>query len=109
MVPPFRAGRRSQRFHDEPDRSNATAFPLHEFLTKRENEILAELLQGASNKDIARRFAISLGAVAQHRAQIIRKFGARNTADLVRIVMSELWSKVLADVKRERLLETQEV
>jgi DNA-binding CsgD family transcriptional regulator len=84
------------------------ACSLHESLTRRENEILAELLQGASNKEMARRFAISPLAVAQHRAQIIRKLGARNTADLVRIVMSDLWSKVLADVKRERLLETQE-
>jgi FixJ family two-component response regulator len=58
-------------------------------LTQRESEVVAQLLTGASNKEIARRLGISPRTIEIHRAHIMEKLGARNAADLVRIVMSK--------------------
>ncbi|NBQ39539.1 MAG: LuxR family transcriptional regulator, partial [Alphaproteobacteria bacterium] len=43
---------------------------------------------GASNKEAGRQLGISPRTVEVHRARIMEKIGARNTADLVRIVYS---------------------
>lgn|SRR5262249_4150505 len=58
-------------------------------LTRREGEVLARLLTGASNKEVARQLGISPRTIEIHRAHIMGKLGAKNAADLVRIVMSE--------------------
>jgi len=58
-----------------------------EVLTKRENQIMRELIKGRSNKEIARDLSISPRTVEVHRARVLEKAGARNVADLVRIVL----------------------
>ena len=58
-------------------------------LTRREGDVLAQLLTGASNKEVARQLGISPRTIEIHRAHIMDKLGAKNAADLVRIVMSE--------------------
>ena len=63
-------------------------FPGHSLLTPREREVLAEIAGGASNKEVGRRLGISPRTVEVHRARIMEKIGARNAADLVRIVLS---------------------
>ena len=60
-----------------------------EMLTARELEVLEQVAQGASNKEAGRRLGISPRTVEVHRARIMEKLGARNTADLIRIVLSE--------------------
>lgn len=62
-------------------------FPRSELLTPREREVLEKIVQGASNKEIGRQLGISPRTVEVHRARIIEKLGARNTADLMRIVL----------------------
>jgi FixJ family two-component response regulator len=57
-------------------------------LTRRECEVLAEIVGGASNKEAARRLHISPRTIEVHRARIMGKLGARNTADLMRIVLA---------------------
>ncbi|HWW48793.1 MAG TPA: response regulator [Xanthobacteraceae bacterium] len=57
-------------------------------LTRRECDVLAEVARGASNKEAGRRLHISPRTVEVHRARIMGKLGARNTADLMRIVLS---------------------
>jgi two-component system, LuxR family, response regulator FixJ len=57
-------------------------------LTRREMEIAALIADGASNKEAGRRLGISHRTVELHRAHIMEKLGARNAADLVRIVLS---------------------
>jgi len=50
--------------------------------------VLIHLAEGASNKEVGRRLGISPRTVEVHRARIMNKIGARNAADLVRIVLS---------------------
>ena len=57
-------------------------------LTRREREVAALIADGASNKEAGRRLGISPRTVELHRAHIMEKLGARNAADLVRIVLS---------------------
>jgi DNA-binding CsgD family transcriptional regulator len=56
-----------------------------EGLTRREREVLTEITAGASNKEAGRRLGISPRTIEVHRASIMDKLGAKNTADLVRI------------------------
>jgi len=65
------------------------AFQGRESLTPREREVLAQIAAGASNKEAGRQLGISPRTIEVHRARIMEKLGAKNAADLVRIVMSE--------------------
>jgi FixJ family two-component response regulator len=56
-------------------------------LTPREREVLAQISAGASNKEAGRHLGISQRTIEVHRARIMEKVGARNAADLVRIVL----------------------
>jgi two-component system, LuxR family, response regulator FixJ len=64
-------------------------FPGLEPLTPREQDVLGCLMEGASNKEMARQLGISPRTIEVHRARIMEKLGAKNTADLIRVVMSE--------------------
>ncbi|RTL52587.1 MAG: response regulator transcription factor [Bradyrhizobiaceae bacterium] len=64
-------------------------FPGRQLLTGREREVLSQLAAGASNKEAGRRLGISPRTVEVHRARIMDKLGARNAADLMRIVLSQ--------------------
>jgi len=57
-------------------------------LTPRERDVLQELVRGASNKEAGRTLGISPRTIEDHRANIMKKLGARNAADLIRIVMT---------------------
>jgi FixJ family two-component response regulator len=63
-------------------------FPGREPLTRREREVLEQFTSGASNKEAGRQLGISPRTIEDHRANIMKKLGARNAADLVRIVMT---------------------
>jgi FixJ family two-component response regulator len=64
-------------------------FPGREPLTKREQEVLAQIAAGASNKEAGRQLGISPRTIEVHRSRIMEKLDAKNAADLVRIVLSE--------------------
>src|ERR1700692_3681847 len=63
-------------------------FPGREPLTRREREVLEQFTSGASNKVAGRQLGISPRTIEDHRANIMKKLGARNAADLIRIVMA---------------------
>jgi two-component system, LuxR family, response regulator FixJ len=65
------------------------SFPGRDALTPREREVLAQIAAGASNKEAGRQLGISPRTIEVHRARIMEKLGAKNAADLVRIVMTE--------------------
>ncbi len=60
-----------------------------ELLTPRERDVLEQIAHGASNQEAGRTLGISPRTIEVHRARIMEKLGARNTADLVRIVFTE--------------------
>ena len=57
-------------------------------LTRRENEILAGLLKGLSNKVIAHDLGISIRTAEVHRANIMAKMRAGNLAELVKMALA---------------------
>jgi DNA-binding CsgD family transcriptional regulator len=69
----------------------AKAMPLSDAaqkpLTRREPEVLNLISEGYSNKQGAQLMQISPRTFESHRAEAMRKLGARNTADLVRAVL----------------------
>ncbi len=67
----------------------ALSFQGMERLTPREREVLSQIAAGASNKEAGRRLGISPRTIEVHRARIMDKLGARNAADLVRIVLTQ--------------------
>jgi two-component system response regulator FixJ len=54
-------------------------------LTPRERDILAAIAAGCGNKAIARRLDLSPRTVEVHRANIMRRAGAANVAELLRL------------------------
>jgi DNA-binding NarL/FixJ family response regulator len=81
-------GRESQAGRDgDGDRLPGVTFasePGQKPLTRREREVLSLISEGCSNKQGALRMNISPRTFESHRAEAMRKLGARNTADLVR-------------------------
>jgi two-component system, LuxR family, response regulator FixJ len=71
-----------------PPPAVARRFPNAGTLTARETEVLDQITKGLSNKEAGRILGISPRTVEVHRARIMEKVGARNTADLMRIVLS---------------------
>jgi two-component system nitrate/nitrite response regulator NarL len=59
----------------------------NEVLTNREQTILLQLAQGASNKDVANTLEISVRTVETHRKNIKRKLGISSTAGLTRYAL----------------------
>jgi FixJ family two-component response regulator len=62
-------------------------FPGREPLSRRERDVLALIVKGASNKEAGRQLGISPRTIEDHRARIMAKLGAKNAADLIRIVL----------------------
>jgi DNA-binding CsgD family transcriptional regulator len=60
---------------------------MKHLLTPREHEVLALITGGASSKEGGVHLGISTRTFEAHRGQIMRKFGARNAADLVRMAL----------------------
>ena len=63
-----------------------TLFGGYDFLTPREREVLTQIAAGASSKEAGHQLGISFRTIEIHRARIMEKLGAKNAADLVRIV-----------------------
>jgi two-component system response regulator FixJ len=67
---------------------NPPPFTGQDRLTPREREVLSQIASGASNREAGQQLAISPRTVEVHRARIMNKLGAKNAADLVRIVLT---------------------
>ncbi|MHB8348331.1 MAG: response regulator transcription factor [Acidiferrobacterales bacterium] len=63
---------------------------LYARLTLREREILVQVANGKTSKEIARSLQISPRTVEVHRSHIMGKLGADSLADLIRI--GQLWN-----------------
>ena len=58
-------------------------------LTQRERLVLAQVIEGLSSKEIARAFDLSPRTIEFHRANILRKWAARNAAHLALKVLGD--------------------
>jgi FixJ family two-component response regulator len=67
----------------------ALQFPGCEPLTRREQQVLERLAAGVSNKEAARQLGLSARTVEGHRANIMKKVGVKNAAQLFRRVLGE--------------------
>jgi DNA-binding NarL/FixJ family response regulator len=56
-------------------------------LTRREKEIISLVIEGMSNAEIAEQLGISVRTVENHRFNMLRKIGARNTPELVKFTL----------------------
>lgn len=57
-------------------------------LTKKEKQIVQLILEGNGSKEISERLNISINTVLTHRKNILRKLGAKSTAEMVKIIAS---------------------
>ena len=64
-------------------------FPGYELLTSWEREVLFQITAAASNKETARVLGISPRTVEIHRGHIMQKLRAKNSVDLIRIVLNK--------------------
>ncbi len=64
---------------------NQSASESVQSLTQREREIIALVVRGFANKEIARELGISHRTVEQHRACAMKKMGTERLVDLIRV------------------------
>jgi two-component system response regulator FixJ len=62
--------------------------PLHR-LTSREAAVLALIVEGSTNREIAAALGISSRTVEFHRANVMGKLRARNVVELMQVVLRQ--------------------
>jgi DNA-binding CsgD family transcriptional regulator len=60
---------------------------IRELLTPREHEALRLVIEGCTNKEAAMRMQISYRTFEGHRAEVMRKLGAKNAVDLIKLTL----------------------
>jgi FixJ family two-component response regulator len=85
LLDAIQAALRRDRARLEDERKVADLRTRHESLTTRERQVMALLVSGRVNKQIAAEIGISEVTVRLHRGQIMRKMRASSLADLIRI------------------------
>jgi FixJ family two-component response regulator len=85
LLDAIQAALRRDRARLEEERKVADLRTRHESLTTRERQVMALLVSGRVNKQIAPEIGISEVTVRLHRGQIMRKMRASSLADLIRI------------------------
>jgi DNA-binding CsgD family transcriptional regulator len=61
----------------------------HDLLTPRERVVLAQIVKGASSKEAAQTLNIRPRIIKFHRANVLQELAAKNTAEVMRIVLGE--------------------
>jgi DNA-binding NarL/FixJ family response regulator len=73
----------SARFNETLAREGAKAQAVGKILSRREQEVLAHVLAGKTNRETGDVIGLSARTVEFHRANIMVKLGATNLAELV--------------------------
>lgn len=72
----------------EEDEGGVQASPaVQERLTPRERDVLRLVMEGCSNKEGAMRLQISYRTFESHRAHLMRKLGAKNAVELMKLAL----------------------
>ncbi len=96
------------RPREEPFSSSVSAFPGYHELTHREREVLSHIAAAATNKQTGKTLGISSRTVEVHRSRIMQKLGARNSVDLMRIIMNNGHMAVSTRASYETALRQQQ-
>lgn len=70
-------------------RASSPPPPSIDCLTSREQDVLAGILEGLTNKEIGRELGISHRTVEIHRARLMRKLGASSLSALLMIALPQ--------------------
>ena len=70
--------------HPSPRRAAAPAHPLAT-LTRRERQIFDLTIAGRRTRELAQELGISARTVETHRCRVLRKLGAHNAVELMRL------------------------
>jgi DNA-binding CsgD family transcriptional regulator len=62
-------------------------------LTRKEQIILKDIVEGMTNKEIAEKYFISIYTVQTHRKRILKKLAVKNTAELIRFALKHNLTK----------------
>jgi DNA-binding NarL/FixJ family response regulator len=58
-------------------------------LSKKEKGVLQLIIDGLSSREIAEKLELSIRTVDNHRANMMKRFGAKNSVELVKMAMEE--------------------
>jgi FixJ family two-component response regulator len=72
---------------------------LIDTLTVRQREVMALVVQGMANKDIAAQLGTTEKTVKVHRGRMVKKMGVRSVAELVRLTMKADIAITMQDVR----------
>lgn len=104
MIERIRGAIASQSARERGRVDGIPQFTEARLLTARERDVLSQIAKGASNKEAGRRLGISPRTIEVHRARIMDKLGARNAADLMRIVLMNATSTARNALAQEDLV-----
>ncbi|MES2794618.1 MAG: response regulator transcription factor [Bacteroidota bacterium] len=75
---------KNKKIFKAENESNQTVYSL---ITSKEKEILEFIIQGKNSREIAEKLNLSIRTVDNHRANMMKKTKAKNTADLVKMAI----------------------
>ena len=85
MIDAVQAGLDRDRARRQSQSDTSQFKSAYDSLTPREQEIMAWVVDGLMNKQIAGRIGVSEVTVKFHRSNVMRKMGAKSVAELVRM------------------------
>lgn len=67
-------------------------YQLRTLLTRREQEVLDSLMQGATSREIASALGLSLKTVESHKFNLMRKLDVHSRSELIKLALREQMS-----------------
>ena len=79
------------------ERDRQAAIIHFESLSAREREVLQDIVAGQTNKQMAHHFGVAIKTVEFHRANVMKKIGARSVVELVCLLLKSGWNPAPED------------
>jgi DNA-binding NarL/FixJ family response regulator len=90
------------RVHGQPVAPGTSSgrYQLRSLLTRREQEVLDSLMQGATSREIASTLGLSLKTIESHKFNLMRKLDVHNRSELIKLALREQMSPYASDLVR---------
>lgn len=82
----------SSRFREILSQESSKSQAMGKILSRREQQVLARILEGKANKEIAETMGLSLRTVEFHRANLMAKLNASNLTELLANARGRGWA-----------------